>query len=174
MFRPLRTAVLVAAVAGLVAVPSPPAAAQQPKQKQPRPADVFGTTKVLQIDLTLAAKDYEAMQPTGGGGFGFGGPKNPPKVEPKPGDPPRDIDRSAFGTEFPWVHATFAAAGVTVENVGLRYKGNSTYLAAARGLKRSFKVEFDHHDDKLKFAGLTDLNLHNGIHDPSKIREALC
>lgn len=176
MFAPLRSVLLVAAACAVLWVPAVPAAGQQPK-KPAKPDDVLGTTKVLQIDLVLTAKEYEAMQPPAGGGFGGFGPPppaNPPKVEPKPGDPKRDIDRSVFGTEFPWAHATFGAAGVTLDDVGLRYKGNSTYLASARGLKRSFKVEFDHHNNKLKFSGLTDLNLHCGVHDPSKIREALC
>jgi hypothetical protein len=168
MFDRIGAAALALGAAAAVGVPGGPAAARAPK---PAPgAGVFGDTKVLRIALALPAKEYEAMQPPGGGGGFPGGPANPPA---KKADPARDSDRSVFGTEFPWVRGSFAADGTTVGNVGLRYKGNSTYLAAARGAKRSFKVEFDHYDPDGRFAGLKTLNLHCGVHDPSKIRETV-
>src|SRR5262245_22227785 len=123
-----------AATATLAALACPvlmwaPAVAQEPKPA-PKPdakagADVVGSDKVWQFHLTLTAKDYDAMQPPGGGfgfGPGFGKGPNPPNP-PKPGDPKRDSDISAFGTEFPWVHTSLAADGKTIDNVGLRYKG---------------------------------------------------
>jgi spore coat protein CotH len=164
-------AALVAVLVGGV-----PASAQQPDKPAAKP-EVFGLTKVWQIHITMTAKEYDAMQPPpgAGGGFGgfggFGGQPMGKQPEKKPGD--RETHRSVFGTEFPVAHAAISTDGHTAENVAIRYKGNSTYLATARGLKRSFKIDVNDFDPKQKFLGLKTLNLHCGVHDPSRVREAL-
>jgi spore coat protein CotH len=110
--------------------------------------------------------------PGGPGGFpggpgGRGGPENP-------ADKSADVHKgSGFGMEFPIIHAEFAAEGQTIKNIGLRYKGNASYMASARGLKRNFKVELDHYDDTLRFHGQKKINLNAGAMDPTKGREAL-
>lgn len=172
-FRPLLASALPAALlAALAGVPA--ASAQEPKQPKtakPPAAEVFGLTKVWPIHITIDAKEYEAMQPAAGGGFGF----PPPPVNPPPKkDGARETHRSVFGTEFPVVHGAISTEGHTAQNVAVRYKGNSTYLATARGLKRSFKVDVNEFDDAQRFLGMKTLNLHCGVHDPSKVREALC
>jgi len=97
----------------------------------------------------------------------------PPKVEPKPGEVKRETHRSAFGMEFPWAVASLTAEGKTIEKVGLRYKGNSTYGATARNLKRSLKVDIDRHDEAARFHGLKSLSLHSEVMDATRSREAL-
>lgn len=174
---------LLIALAGPVFAWHPVArAADEPKkdEKKPKPAagaDVFGHDKVWQLHFELTAAEYEGMQPTVLGGFGgFGGfPKGPaqPKVEPKPGEPKRETHRGAFDTQFPWAEASLTADGKTIAKIGLRYKGNSTYFSTMRGLKRSMKVDLDRFDDAARFHGLKSLNLHCGVMDPSKSREAL-
>jgi spore coat protein H len=169
------------ALAGPVFLWAPARAADEPKkpdqpkkaEKPPAGADVFGPEKVWQFHLSLSAAEYTAMQPAQGGfGFpGFPGQPPAPKVEKKPGD--RETHRSAFNMEFPWAVAAFSADGKTVEKVGLRYKGNSTYLATSRNLKRSFKVDLDKHDEATRFHGLKSLTLNCGAHDTTKAREAL-
>lgn len=145
-----------------------PAAADEPKPSAG--ADVFGHDKVWQFHLTLTAKEYAGMQPAQAGmGFPFG--PQPPKPQPKPGE--RETHRGVFGTDFPWAEASFTAEGKTLEKVGLRYKGNSTYLATTRNLKRSMKVDLDRIDEKGRFHGLKTLNLYSGVMDASKTREAL-
>lgn len=164
-------------LAGPAFVWAPARAADEPKKQPAKPAagaDVFGNNKVWQFHLELTAAEYQAMQPAVAGGFGFpGGPMPPPKVEPKPGEPKRDTHRSAFGIEFPWAVASLTTDGKTIEKVGLRYKGNSTYVRANRNLKRSLKVDINRHDDAARFHGLKSLTLSNGVMDPSKSREAL-
>lgn len=135
--------------------------------------DIFGLTKVWQFQLELTAKDFDRMQPTGGmrfpgrpGGFG------PKKPDDKPGEKPTDVHKgSGFGLEFPWVHADLSAEGKTYKDVGLRYKGNASYGTTSRGLKRNFRIDLDHYDDKLRFHGLTSIMLNAGGLDPSRGRE---
>jgi spore coat protein H len=139
--------------------------------------DVFDLTKVHAFHIEVAAKEHEKMQPTGG--FGFfggppGGPGQPVKPPEKPAEKPTDVHKSAgFGTEFPWAHANFSADGLTCKNVGLRYKGNGSYMPSTRSLKRNLKVELDHYDDDLRFKGLKTVNLNAGAMDPTRQREAL-
>jgi spore coat protein H len=134
--------------------------------------DLFVMNKVHELHLEVAAKEYAKLQPIGGMRFpGFPG-RPEPKVE-KPADKPTDTHKGGgFGLEFPWVHADFTA-GKTIKDVGLRYKGNASYMASSRGLKRNFKVRLDHYDDQLRFQGQKSINLNAGAMDPTKLREAL-
>jgi spore coat protein H len=133
-------------------------------------AEMFGHDKVRQFHLMLTAAEYAAMQPAPGmfpggpGGF-QGRPMPPMKAEPKPGEPKRDTHRSAFGVEFPWADASLVTDGTTIEKVGLRYKGNSTYMLSSRNLNRSLKVDIDRHDDAARFHGLKSLTLNCGVFD---------
>ena len=143
-----------------------------PAASAQKPPEVFGPGKVWPIHIEMTAKEYEGMQPAiAGGGFGFPGQPMPKAPEKKPGD--RETHRSVFGTEFPTAHATVRSGDQEAKNIAIRYKGNSTYLATARNLKRSLRLDINEFEDGQKFLGLKILNLHCGVHDPSKLREAL-
>lgn len=135
---------------------------------------LFGLTKVHQFHLNLSATDYQKMQPPPGRKFPGFGPK-----QPAPKDPPKeapDVHKSAgaFGTEFPWVRAEFSAAGQTFKHVGVRYKGNFTYVASAQMLRRPLKIDLDHFDDEApRLHGQRKINLANGVTDAARSREAL-
>src|SRR5947209_4865310 len=94
--------------------------------------DVFGATKVWAFHLEIPAKEYEAMQPPAGGVGAPGAPPAAPKDK-------RDAERNLFGTEFPWAQAEFTAEDKTYQKIGVRYAGEVTYFASARGLKRPLK-----------------------------------
>src|SRR5262245_43194637 len=93
---------------------------------------IFGLTKVNQLHLELSADAWKKMQPPAprfpGGPPGFG--PGFPKASEKNPEKSADIHKSAgaFGTEFPWVRVDLTANGTTFKNVGVRYKGNFTYL----------------------------------------------
>jgi spore coat protein CotH len=175
-------AVLLCGVAGLVWLVTGAAAAGKDKSgaKETPSRDFFGLAKVHHFDLQIAAKAYDTMQPAGGMRFP-GGPGGPPgfpgapgKPADKPGDKPKDVHKgSGFGIEFPWTHGDLTTEDKTVKDVGVRYKGNASYMASARDLKRNFKIELDHNDPDLRFNGLKTLNLNAGAMDPTKGREAL-
>src|SRR5262249_53178961 len=101
---------------------------------------------------------------------GPGGFAPPQPADDKNADVHRNI---GFGLTFPWSHATFSAGGETYKNVGLRFKGNASYMASSRGLKRNLKIDFNHYDEEQSFHGLKSINLNAGAMDPTKAHEAL-
>jgi spore coat protein CotH len=56
-------------------------------------------------------------------------------------------------------------------NVGVRFKGNSTYNHPND--KKPFKIDFNRYNDDQNFDGIKKLNLSNGFKDPSCMREKL-
>src|SRR6266542_191213 len=155
---------------------------KKPSAKETDGPDVFGLTKVWNFHLDFSAKEWDAMQPTGGMRFpgmpgGPGGPAAPPKPPEKPaadpGEPPRETHKSAFGMDFPIARGEFTAEGTTLKNVGYRYKGNGSYMPSMGKLKRNLKVELDHFDDAQRFHGQKTLNLNAGAADPTRMHEAL-
>jgi len=80
---------------------------------------------------------------------------------------------SSAGVEFVYVHADMDFDGHTVKNVGVRYKGNGTWMQSMGQLKRSLKIDVDHFDKGQKFAGVTKLNLHSNVTDASEMNEVL-
>jgi spore coat protein H len=169
--------VLTAAVTGSLLQ-----AADKPKASPGAAKDVFGLTKVHTFHVEVSAKEWQAMQPAGGG-MRFGPPrpggadkdKAPPEKAPpeKPGEEPRERHRGAFGTEFPWAHGDLSEDGTAYRDLGIRYKGNASYMASARGLKRNLKFELDRFDDNGRYFGLKTINLNAGALDPTRGREAL-
>ena len=156
---------------------SKPAKAAKPETVA---ADVFGLDKVWQFHLEIPAKDYETMQPAagmrgpGGGRGGFPGGEAE-QLAARQADKNADVHKgSGFGVEFPFAHATFTAGGKSFANAGVRYKGNASYMASSRSLKRSLKIELDHFNaDADYFHDIRKLNLNSGVMDPTKGREAL-
>src|SRR5262249_935669 len=143
-------------------------------------ADVFGPDKLWNIHLRLGAKEYQALQPKGGGfGFPFGKKDNPPpkKIdEEKPKDPAEKPDvhkNKAFGLEFPWVKGALEFEVNLGKQVGFRYKGNSPYQMSQQGWRRPFKAQITHFDADQKLHGMHSFSRGNGVPDSPRIREAL-
>src|SRR5688572_4308150 len=112
--------------------------------KNPPPGErVFGAGKVVQFHLSMTEKQFVALAPAGGGGFG------PPGFGP-PRQQPEGTHRNTFGVNFPWSGGDLTFDGRTFKDVGVRYKGNYTYMATSRSLKKSLKVDLNRNDDKQK------------------------
>lgn len=76
--------------------------------------------------------------------------------------------------EDPYFEASFVGDGVALEQVGVRFKGNSSF--SGNSVKKSIKIDFDEYDednDELTFMGLKKLNLNNSTNDPTMLREKL-
>lgn len=156
-------------------------------------AALFSLTRVRELRLTLTPEAWKAMQPAEPR-FGFGG-----RGRNRQGDrggergaaeggaesgaaapaaaPRRASSRGGLagrmGLEFPEVRATVTFAGRTYPDVGLRYKGNGTWLDSRGSLKRPLKLDFNAFVKGQSFHGVTTLNLHNNVTDPSFMREPL-
>jgi spore coat protein CotH len=155
--------------------PAGDGAKKSPDKAQPAATrGVFSLTKIHRFHLEIAAAEWQKMQPPRGGfgfGPGFGGPKKAPE---KKADAPADVHKGAgFGLEFPWAHADFTANGTALKNVGLRFKGNFTYIASASGLKRPLQIDLNRYDGDQRWQGLGKLSLANGVTDPDRTRESL-
>ncbi len=161
--------ILAGLLVGFRAEPSSPIG-NGPAGKVDPDGGVFGLTRTWTVHLEIPAAEYEAMQPDGAA-FAFpGGPKGP--AQPKVKRDKRPGERNLFGVTFPWARADLTAGGKTYKNVGLRYAGDITYFASARGLKRPLAVEFTRFGGE-RFHGLNSLQLHAMPLDPARGREAL-
>jgi spore coat protein CotH len=137
----------------------------------------------------------------GPGGFGKGGfgkePAKPgPKVDPadaKSYPEAKLYDTSVLRTIFvefenkkDWeaeladfyhtdveVPATVIVDGKKYANVGIRFRGNSSYFMAPAGYKHSFNFAFDYADSKQRLLGYKTLNLLNCADDPTLMHTVL-
>jgi spore coat protein CotH len=71
------------------------------------------------------------------------------------------------------VPATVTLDGVELKNVGIRFRGNSSYMMVPAGNKRSLNVSVDMVDSKQRALGYKTLNLLNSNSDPSFMSSAL-
>ncbi len=162
---------------------------------------VFGLTRVWKIHLHVTAENWKTMQPAAGGFPGFGPPPrgggfpggppaaggrpNPgterkpndstpmPPTPPGPGGPGGAFRPGSFGFDFDYVKADVELDGEKLREVGLRFKGNGSYMLSAATRKRPFKIDFNRFVDGQKFHGMQQLNLHNNVMDPTRLRQAL-
>ena len=86
---------------------------------------------------------------------------------------------SGFGGYFPWVradvHIDDGELKTEFKDVGLRYKGNLSFSSssAAAPLFANFKLKLDVHGTKGTWDGEKTFNLHAGVVDTSKMRDAI-
>jgi spore coat protein H len=119
---------------------------------------------VLHFKLTHPA--WDKMQPTRAGLFSG---LLPPATRPAGEEATHD---SPFGYHYAYVHAELEFGGRTYANVGLRFKGNSSYLTGS-GVKKPFKLDLNHFNKDQTVAGVSALNLNNNAMDPTFMREAM-
>jgi hypothetical protein len=63
--------------------------------------------------------------------------------------------------------------GESYTNVGVRFKGVSSYVRAPNGYKRPFKLDFDRSVSGRRFKGVEEFYLNNNVNDATQMREAL-
>ncbi|HMF17370.1 MAG TPA: CotH kinase family protein, partial [Gemmataceae bacterium] len=161
-------------------------------------ADKNKDGKLDEAELGAAIGKLFPAPPGGFGPPGFG-PKDPPKPGPKV--KPEDVKtfpnarlyeptvlRTLF-LEFEnkdWeaeladfyrtdvlVPATLIVDGKKYPNVGVRFRGNSSYFKAPAGYKRSLHLALDFVDKKQRLHGYKTLTLLNGADDPSLMHTVL-
>ncbi len=129
---------------------------------------LFTMSKVWTISLSFTPQAWETLAPMPTSpnavrtGEGFIGPEGK-----------RNGISAIRGIDFQYVHAGFDFDGRRFADVGVRYKGNGTYTSGSALGKVSLKVDLNKYVKGQKLAGLTTLNLHNNITDPSWMNEVL-
>jgi spore coat protein H len=136
---------------------------------------LFVHTKLHQVGVTLTRAEWDVLQTSDArmGGAAVGG-----------GEGGTDYIRSdgrlvhvgsGFRGTFPWVHADMRVDGAEIKDVGLRYKGNLSFMSssAAAPFRANLKVKTDLFGAKTSWNGAETLNFHAGVLDPSLMREAL-
>lgn len=66
-----------------------------------------------------------------------------------------------LGFDFPWSAANVEFGGRAFTNVGLRFKGNGTFLSAIRGYRKSWKLDLERNVKDQKLAGRSTFNFGN-------------
>ncbi len=79
----------------------------------------------------------------------------------------------ALGIEFEWVRADLEFEERLLRNVGVRYKGNGTFMEARDSLKRSLKIEIDKYAKGQSLGGVKVLTLQNNVTDAGMMNEVL-
>jgi hypothetical protein len=116
---------------------------------------VYAENHVLDVQISITREAWEAMQP-----------KRPERRQE--GGP-----RVDFGNEFSYAKADIVIDGQSFNTAGMRFKGNSSYRFASRGLKRPFKIDTNRFAKGQKLHGRTKLNFSNAFLDSAFMKEKL-
>ncbi len=87
--------------------------------------------------------------------------------------PDWEQELEAFNNTDVDIPATLTVDGQTYPNVGVHFRGSSSYLMVPRGFKRSLNVSLDFIDTKQRLLGYKTLNLLNCNGDPTFLRPVL-
>lgn len=85
----------------------------------------------------------------------------------------QEILEANYVNDDGYLVATFSDGDITLDSVGVRYKGNSSYLAASHTSKKPFKIKFNEFRKEQRYHGVEVLNFSNAYGDPSFIREKI-
>lgn len=165
-------------------------AGRQAREESPQTAEFWTSERVHTINIRITPQQWQMMQPLRTRSLQrlSAGDMPPPSSQPStrpvlivgaPATQPAHHvegerqDPNFYGLEFAYVKADFECDGVSMQNVGFRQRGNSSYNWAANSYKRPFKVDFNRYVDGQKFLGLGAFYLNNNAYDPSFMRETL-
>ena len=79
----------------------------------------------------------------------------------------------ALGLDLPWSEGSFEVAGQTFDHVGVRFRGNGSYVSSLQLNKQSYKVDLNRIEKGQRVAGITTLNFINALVDYSYLHEVL-
>jgi spore coat protein H len=131
---------------------------------------IYGLTRIHKIHLTIPAAEWAAMRTSVARGDRSAGGTDYTDAEGR-----RIHVGSGFGGYFPWARINLRIGDLKVENAGLRYKGNSSFSRsnAAAPLLSNFKLKLDVYGGKGTWDGQKTFNLHAGVLDTSKMKDAV-
>lgn len=132
--------------------------------------EIFNPQRIWEVHLRFTQEQWEAMEPTQNRDR-FGAGRRASFLQGPEGS--RNGIASALGWEFPEVHADLEFGPQSYHDVSVRYKGNGTFLSSREELKRSIKIDFNDFVKGQKLAGMSQINLHNSVRDPSHMNEVI-
>jgi hypothetical protein len=130
------------------------------------PGEVYDPFRTHTIHLKLSSEGWNLLQP-GAGAQKAAGLTNREQgkiagVRLRPSSP-----------SYAYVLGEMEFDGRRIADIGLRFKGSSSYSVSAETLRRPMRVDFDRFIEGGRFAGIETLNLSNTSFDPSQVRESL-
>lgn len=145
-------------------------------------ASLFGLDNVVDIHITIKGEEFDKLKPPAD--VRLDGQAVGQAFEDLIADASRGghflSEKSTrpglagyLGVDHQYGRADVEIDGETVKDVGLRYKGNGTFIEGDRVDRYSFKIDFNEYVEGQEFRGITKINLNNNITDPSLMREAL-
>ena len=121
------------------------------QQKQPTFEEYWGRVyqqhHVLQIDFTVSRENWDKLTAAG------------------------SLQRRGQNSEY--VPATMVIDGEKLDEVGFRFKGNSSLRSSGNSPRKPLKVDTNRFVDGQKIAGCSKLNLSNVFADPTYLREKI-
>jgi hypothetical protein len=132
-------------------------------------AELFSLTNIWPATIHMTPQQWRAVQPghvqplpQQGGHFALRNPKAS-----------RSGLAGVLGIDFGWSEGRLDFAGKSFHNVGVRFRGNGTYLNSLWGQKQSYKVDLNRHVKNQDLAGIKTLNFVNSVPDFSYLKDAL-
>jgi spore coat protein CotH len=83
----------------------------------------------------------------------------------------KDNDEAYMPARFRWRGPS--GDSIVLDSIGVRYKGNSSYVFAGASHKKPFKFSFNEYRKNQLFFKLEKVNFSNGVLDPSCMREKI-
>ncbi len=135
-------------------------------------AELYRTTNLWNIHLRFTEQQWKALGPNHVPPLsGFMQEDGRPLLRnPKA---PRAGLAGVLGLDYPWSRGDVEFGGVTFTNVGIRYKGNGTFLNSMGTYKRPFKLDLNHEVKGQRLGGVSTINLGNLAADFSCLGDTL-
>lgn len=128
---------------------------------------LFQDRRVVPVSISFTAAEYAALAPRraprGGSDESW--------LQGAEGK--RNGLSASRGIEFPFAHGDVVIDGRAVKNVGIRYKGNGTFMLGQQVGKVSLKLDFNQFVKGQKLGPFKTLNLHSNVTDASYMNEVL-
>ena len=131
------------------------------------PRELFDPGRAHTIQIKLSKEGWDLLQP------GAGAAKGAMITNRAQARTAGVRLRSVQPGSYAYVLCEMEFDGKRCADVGLRFKGNSSYAVSSGTLRRPMKLDFDRFAEGKRFAGVESFNLSNTSFDPSQVREAI-
>jgi spore coat protein H len=129
--------------------------------------ELFDPTRAHTIEIRLSSEGWDLLQP------GAGAQKAAAVTNLAQAKAAGVRLRAGAPASYAYVLSEMEFDGQRFADVGVRFKGNSSYAVSAGTLRRPMKLDFERFAEGKQFAGVESFNLSNTSFDPSQVREAL-